>query len=218
MSNRQRTAIITLTVVLTAGIVFVGFGWRLAQQALDSAQAELSSTRTALEGGGEELSEIEEELLTIRAELQDTQNYLADVETELKDTKARLSAIQADAFRLHNPTFEEAISFLEEDKTDSNEYIEGEYVCSHFAGDVNNNAESQGVRCALVDVRFPGSGHAIIAFDTTDKGLVYFDSITDERVRPAIGEEYWQCIEPRPGYHYEKPSFDDTIMDIVVIW
>jgi len=232
MGKKQKMALVALVVVLGVVGVFCGLGWRLAQQDLNSAMIELAKVQDASESGNDELSETEEELLTIRVELEDTKNYLsgveaelqttkehlADVEAEMEDTKARLLAIQTDAFHLHNPTFEETISFLEEDKTDSNEYLEDEYVCSHFAADVNNNAESQGIRCALVDIRFPRSGHAIIAFDTTDEGLVYFDPVSDERVRPAIGKDYWRCIEPRPGYHYAEPSFDDTIVDIVVIW
>ncbi|MBN1863158.1 MAG: hypothetical protein JW790_05890, partial [Dehalococcoidales bacterium] len=130
----------------------------------------------------------------------------------------RLSAIEVGALNLHDPTFAEAIDFLEDDRTDENEYIEDEYVCSHFAADVNNNAEREGIRCALVEIRFPDSGHAIIAFETTDEGMVYFDPISDDRVRPVIGKHYWKCIEPKPGYVYERPSFNDTIEDIVVIW
>ena len=113
---------------------------------------------------------------------------------------------------------EEVTNFLREDKTDSNEYVVDTYVCSHFARDVNTNADSQGIRCAYVDVRYPDSAHAIIAFNTIDNGLVYFDPSTDDRVRPIMGKEYWRCIEPKPGYYYEKPSFDDTIVDILVIW
>jgi hypothetical protein len=140
------------------------------------------------------------------------------VESELEDAKAELSTLRAEPFYLHNPTFDEVISFLQEDKTDSNPYIEDKYVCTHFARDVNNNAEDQGIRCAFVDIRFPLSAHAIVAFDTTDQELVYFDPITDERVRPVIGKQYWRCVEPKPGYYYQKPPFDDTILDIVVIW
>ena len=81
-----------------------------------------------------------------------------------------------------------------------------------------SNAEEEGLRCALVDLRYPELGHAIIAFDTIDRGLVYFDAITDDEAKPVVGERYYQCIEPEPGYYYEKPSYDDTIMDIVVIW
>ena len=124
-------------------------------------------------------------------------------------------------YTLRNPTYQEVIDFLKEDKTDENLFIEGTYgvyVCSHFARDVNNNAQEQGLRCALIELRYPDSGHSIIAFDTIDEGLVCFDPQSDERVRPVVGENYYQCVEPRPGYYYQKPPYDDTIMDILVIW
>jgi hypothetical protein len=83
---------------------------------------------------------------------------------------------------------------------------------------VANNAEQAGYRCAYVELRYVGSGHAIIAFDTIDQGLVYFEPQSDERVIPEIGKRYYQCVIPRPGYSYEAPDFDDTIRDILVIW
>jgi len=117
-----------------------------------------------------------------------------------------------------DPIYQEAITFLRKDKTDRNKHIEDVYVCSHFARDVCNNAENVGFRCAFVDIRYLDGGHAIIAFDTIDEELVFFDPQTDERVNPVVGKRYYQCIEPKEGYYYEKPPFDDTIMDILVIW
>ena len=124
-------------------------------------------------------------------------------------------------YTLRDPAYEEVITFLGQDKTDENRYVEGAYgiyVCSHFVRDVGNNAEEAGLRSAFVELRYLDGGHAIIAFDTIDEGLVYFDAQTDERVRPVIGSRYYQCIEPRPGYYYVKPMYDDTIRDILVIW
>jgi len=121
-------------------------------------------------------------------------------------------------YTLKDPTYEQAVTFLRQDRTDKNEYVEDTYVCSHFARDVSNNAEEEGFRCAFVEIRYPDGGHAIIAFSTIDEGLIYFDTITDERVNPVVGKRYHQCIEPRPGYYYEPPSYDDTIRDILVIW
>ena len=121
-------------------------------------------------------------------------------------------------YTLKDPTYSQAVAFLTEDKTDNNKYIEDSYVCSHFARDVDNNAEEEGFRCAYVGINYPDGGHSIIAFDTIDKGLVYFDPQTDEGVNPDIGKRYYQCVEPKPGYYYEEPSYDDTIVDILVIW
>jgi len=121
-------------------------------------------------------------------------------------------------YTLKDPTYEQAVTFLSKDRTDKNEYVEDTYVCSHFARDVCNNAEEEGLRCAFVVLCYPEEGHAIIAFNTIDEGLVYYEAITDERVRLVVGKRYYQCVEPKPGYHYMPPSHDDTIRDILVIW
>ena len=124
-------------------------------------------------------------------------------------------------YTLRAPTYREAVTFLRQDKTDENELVEdtyGVYVCSHFARDVCNNAEEEGLRCAFIELRYPEGGHTIVAFDTIDEGLVYFEPQTDEKVKPVVGKRYYKCIVPRPGYYYEEPSQDDTIMDILVIW
>jgi len=224
--------LIAAIVVLTLAVVFFGVSWIFTQQDLDATKTELSDTRLALTNNETELRNTQDELSIITAELQGTKDYLSDieaqlqltrdnllnVEAELEDAKAELSALQADPFHLHNPTFDEVISFLQEDETDSNPYIEDEYVCTHFARDVNDNAEDQGIRCAFVVLHQPRQSHTIIAFETIDQGMVYFEPQSDERVRPIIGKEYWRCVEPRPGYYYPKPPFDDTILDIVVIW
>jgi hypothetical protein len=79
-----------------------------------------------------------------------------------------------------DPTFDELIDFIKNDPTDTREYIaEGSdvYVCADFAEDVHNNAERAGIRAAWVGVTFEDTteGHAINAFETTDRGLVYID-------------------------------------------
>ena len=132
-----------------------------------------------------------------------------------------LEAGTGHGYTLRDPTYREAVSFLERDKTSDNEYDDsdyGIYVCTHFARDVCNNAEAEGLRCAIVHLIFPDSGHTIVAFDTIDEGLVYFEAITDDRANPEIGKRYYQCIETKPGYYYTEPDYDDTIMDILVIW
>jgi len=125
-------------------------------------------------------------------------------------------------YTLRDPTYEEAVAFIEEDKTSDNEYDDsdyGVYVCSHFARDVCNNAEAEGLRCAIVHLVYPDMvGHAIVAFDTVDEGLVYFEAITDERTNPEVGKRYYKCIVPREGYYYVQPDNDDTILDILVTW
>lgn len=121
-------------------------------------------------------------------------------------------------YTIRDATFAEVIDFLARDRTDEKQYILESYVCSHFARDVCNNAEAAGIRCAAVELRYAGSGHMIVAFNTIDQGLVYFESQSDEQANPAIGLRYYTTIIPDPGYYYTAPDFDDTILDMVVIW
>lgn len=124
-------------------------------------------------------------------------------------------------YTLRDPTYAEAVAFMNWDSTSENEYDAsdyGIYVCSHYSRDTNYSAEIAGYQCALVELRYSDSGHTIIAFDTIDKGLVFFEPQSDELVVPEIGKRYYQCVVPKPGTYYPEPSYDDTIRDILIIW
>jgi hypothetical protein len=124
-------------------------------------------------------------------------------------------------YALRDPSYAEAVAFMNQDATSENEYDArdyGIYVCSHYSRDTNYNAEIAGYRCAFVELRYSQSGHTIIAFDTTDRGLVFFEPQSDELVEPEIGKRYYQCVIPEPGRYYPEPTFDDTIRDILIIW
>ncbi len=86
-----------------------------------------------------------------------------------------------------NPTYAELVAFIKEDITDSKLYVQGlklqegiiiGRVCADFAEEVHNNAEAKGIRAAWVGIDLRGNedGHALNAFETTDRGLVYVDS------------------------------------------
>ena len=82
-----------------------------------------------------------------------------------------------------NPTWSELESFLASDNTDKLKYNIDTFVCGDFAEMLHNNAEMAGIRAAYVSVQlgpseyYPTSGgHALNAFQTTDKGLVYCKS------------------------------------------
>lgn len=81
-----------------------------------------------------------------------------------------------------NPTYAELVAFIVEDTTNLNYFVDGGpdgYVCADYAEDVHNNAEAAGIRAAWVGVNFKDNdeGHALNAFETTDKGLVYIDCV-----------------------------------------
>ena len=76
-----------------------------------------------------------------------------------------------------NPTWQQLLLFLENDDTDQEAYVYGLRVCAHFAEELHNNAEKAGFRAAWVAIQFSENieGHALNAFETADRGLVYVD-------------------------------------------
>jgi len=79
-----------------------------------------------------------------------------------------------------DPSWNELVAFIREDTTSSKRYIDTfywGYVCTDYARDVHNKAEAAGIRAAWVGIDFVegGCGHALNAFHTTDKELVFID-------------------------------------------
>ncbi len=112
-----------------------------------------------------------------------------------------------------NPTYAELVAFINEDTTDSKPYLKGETtlarVCADFAEDVHNNAETKGIRAAWVSIDFigGGDGHAINAFETTDRGLVYVDC-----TGASLGERLRQILEDSSS---QTPSSKPTSRDSI---
>jgi len=77
-----------------------------------------------------------------------------------------------------DPTWDQVVAFLKADRTDEMEYVAADFMCGSFAQEVHNNAEKAGIRAAWVGIDLAGKqvGHAVNAFNTTDRGLVYTDS------------------------------------------
>jgi len=115
---------------------------------------------------------------------------------------------------LRNPTYEELREFLAHDKTDSNLFIDGEYVCFDFAAELNNNAEANGIRAAYVRIRFKEWAHAVVAFETVDRGLIFIEPQSDKEVELAVGKPYsWQwAVTGR------LTDYSETIVEIQIIW
>lgn len=100
-------------------------------------------------------------------------------------------------YTIRDPTYQEVLIFISEDKTDENEYIPGKYTCLNFAADFKNNAFQAGYRCGFVEIEFPEAAHAIVCFNTTDQGLIFIEPQTDEIVTLSVGEFYWDRIVVR---------------------
>jgi hypothetical protein len=95
-----------------------------------------------------------------------------------------------------DPTFDQLVAFIEQDPTDLNPYIDGKYVCADFAADVYNHAEAAGIRAGWVGITFENAsvGHAVDAFETTDRGLVYIDCTNGASSDPQSRTSGWDMV------------------------
>ena len=89
-----------------------------------------------------------------------------------------------------NPTFQELRDFILRDPSSRNQFVLNQYECRHFATEVDNNAEAEGLRCGFVLLCFDRGQHAVVAFDTTDRGLIYIEPQTDAAIEPEVGGAY----------------------------
>ena len=151
---------------------------------LTSTQAELNSTKQILSSVQNELGATESELEAAQAELKlykDTlgMEVFSDMQPPYKklrlgsDLEINLSNYQ----NATNPTWQQLRTFLRNDTTDDRNYSKYEYNCTDFAEKLHNRAEAAGIKVAFVVLSFIDRdvGHALNAFTTTDKGIVYVD-------------------------------------------
>lgn len=114
---------------------------------------------------------------------------------------------------VHNPTYKEMREFLGRDKTDLNTYIKGVYMCTDFSADLNNNAEREGIRAAYVIVRARAWSHALVAFETVDRGVIFVEPMSDTHVKVEVGEPYRWLSGGIGATRYE-----DTVVWVELIW
>jgi hypothetical protein len=101
-----------------------------------------------------------------------------------------LKALEQYDLLLKKPSFDEVMAFIKEDGTDQMMVAN----CLTRAERLNNEAINHGIWCYVVLFNyFTGESygfHAIVAFDTKDKGLIYIEPQTDDVVKCDIGVEY----------------------------
>jgi hypothetical protein len=105
-------------------------------------------------------------------------------------TPVKTAVAISPTIELKNPTFQELRDFILKDPTSRSQFVLNKYECRHFAAEVDNNAEAEGLRCAFVLLCFEQGQHAVVAFDTTDRGLVYIEPQTDAAIEPKVGGKY----------------------------
>ncbi len=93
---------------------------------------------------------------------------------------------------LRNPSYSELSSFLQNDSTDNHSYIKDTYVCLDFSYALIRNATIHGFLCGYASVAYGifSTGHAMVTFDTTDRGLVFIEPQNDEMHKLSTGDKY----------------------------
>ena len=165
-------------------------------------KSDLNTTQSQLKNKNSELNS------TIK-ELEQTTNYLQENNSKLQTLKS------GNKYELHDPLYSEVTEFIEKDNSENEKNL-------------TENAKNQGLRCGYVAVNIVGSTikivgaplsgamYTLVAFDTIDRGMVYFEPVTDYRVFPKINESYVDCVEESP--YYCDYFTNDTITDIIVYW
>jgi hypothetical protein len=197
-----------ITYALMIIIAVAAVVWGLVSYSnLAQTRSELEVLRMEKEAVEWGLAQTEAELTTAQQELSSAKSTISSLEAKLElyeDTWGSVfSGVKppyqgADIVNYEtasNPTWARLLDFLRNDRTDERAYVPGVYMCGDFARDVHNNAERAGIRAAFVVIDLVGADHALNAFKTTDRGLVFVD---------CTGLEAWQ-----PG-----PSNCDKIVDV----
>ena len=130
-----------------------------------------------------------------------------------------------------DPTYDQLLNFLRNDDTDQQTYDKNTFVCADFAQMLQNHAEEVGWNCAWVSIEFAeqSEGHALNAFQTTDKGLVFIDdtgsaadqahpSNMDKTVDVEVGQAYTPVsLFPESGW-YSTWDTIGVVSKVDVIW
>jgi hypothetical protein len=190
-------------IILLFAVLVVPAGCENYKTQLDELQTQYDSLSSQYE-------EILNENQALQDQVEDIQRDLQEVQEELKlyrDSGIRVysykqpgvtknvamsEVVLENNSSAQNPTWNELMLFLEQDDTDSELY--GFMLCGGFAELVHNNAESAGIASAFVAINFEeGIGHALNAFNTIDRGLVYID---------CTGKDINSYYVHLPGYVY----------------
>jgi len=161
-----------------------------------------------------------------------TQTTTSAAATNLADLQAKYDSLQT-AYNnltknsgqtgLHDPSWTDLKEFIKSDDIDTVTYNLNTFACSGYAIILRDRARKLGIRTAYVQVAFPGSaGHALDAFQTTDKGLIYIDCTEADKVAyvkvgqpygtiqiDAVQEKYIDCTGA-PGDFWQPLKYIET--------
>ena len=107
-------------------------------------------------------------------------------------------------YLVRNPTYNEVQQILAGEETTS-------------VRELNNHVEGKGFRAAYVRYKTAysvtkESYYELVAFATTDKGLIFIEPASHKEVKLKVDKRYSELNG------YSLPDYDDTITEIRIIW
>ena len=187
------------------------------QTELSNTKTQLSATQTQLSTTQSQLSGANSQLASTNFQLSDTQSQLASAMQQITDYQKTLAALgitihsattswtfngltwtHNDNSQAVNPTWNQLMTFIAQDKTDQHPYNINSFNCVNYATTVYNNAEASDIEAATVTLNLSNSvaGHAVNAFITSDYGLVYVDCTGGDAIsRVEVGKVY-RAVSP----------------------
>ena len=151
----------------------------------DKLSSQLTSTNASLSAVTAQRDSLSSQLTAAKASLSSMTAERDGLNSQVAQLSARVTQLQGDYQKLfgtikqstlNNPTWPDLKGFLEQDDTNRLVYKAAEFDCSGFAITLRDRAWRYGFRCAYIEIVFVDTGHALTAFQTTDKGLVYIDA------------------------------------------
>ena len=212
MNKNKIITMIGVIIIISLSIVSVS-GFYTISQSISIVERQKKNIEN-------DLNDINNNLSVVNSQISDINDKINQVVKSLNENIFELEKLQSGKrYEMRDLTYFDVVKFINNDKTNEKPYDDETFNCANFAQDVNNNAESQGIRCAYVGVNLSGGiPHACIAFNTTDKGIVYYEPQSDEKVNLEIGKDYWaDCVVVSSGYYYENDP-DWIIEDFTLYW
>lgn len=199
--------------LLGVAILFLAFCLLAVAVDLGKASGQAKTLKQELNVTTDELSLVKSELVSVTTEVSSVRNELSFATTELSLLKSESEKLQARSpYALRDPTYKEMKDFVAADLTNMKLYIREAYTGDQFSRDVNNSAKEKGLRCAFVLISYSGGkGNNLVAFQTVDKGLVFINPRDDKEMKVAEGVRYWRD-------NSYTVTWDDTIVDIIIVW
>lgn len=208
----KKIIVIGIIIIMSLSIVSVS-GFYTISQSISVIEQQKKNIENDLNDVNNNLIVVNDQISIINNEINQVVEYLNENISELEKLQS------CKRYEMHDPTCIDVAKFLINDKTNEKPYDDDTFNCANYAQEVNNNAEAQGIRCAYVEVNLSGGiPHACVAFNTIDKGIVYYEPQSDEKVNLEIGKDYWaDCVVVSPGYYYESDP-DNIVEGFTLYW